>query len=446
MLQVVRGKAAWEAIQAANMFNDPPPEGMEYLLVKLHVRCTYDDKEQHSISTSDFKLTGDHLTLYPHANVVEPDPELDADLYKGGETTGWVAFLLPQEEGDLILIVDEVANWDEDRFRFIALEENTSIAVDSSLKAIKPNKAGLSREEPAAIGETVITEDWEITVLEVLRGEAAWQAIKAADKYSDPPEEGREYVVAKIAARNISIKDIASEISGNRFRATGSANVLYEHPWESAPKPPLDADLFPGGKTEGWVIAQVAVGESDIMLRFAPLFDFTGENTRFLALEKGASVTVDASLAKILPNDAGRSREEPAALGETAITEDWEFAILEVIRGEQAWERVQIANRYNDPPDEGMEYVLVKMRARYIGTEDAYKSIREGHCKLTGAENELYEVPSVVDPEPAFGLDLYPGGESTGWMTLEAKEGEADLVLVVTPSYSRRQTRYLALE
>jgi len=87
-LEVVRGDEAWQAIQAANQFNEPPPDGWEYILVKLWVKSTASDSEDHSIGSGDFKITGDRLLRYTSASVVEPDPPLDAKLFAEGETEG----------------------------------------------------------------------------------------------------------------------------------------------------------------------------------------------------------------------------------------------------------------------------------------------------------------------------------------------------------------------
>ncbi|MEW6713296.1 MAG: hypothetical protein AB1403_25975, partial [Candidatus Riflebacteria bacterium] len=91
VVEVKRGESAWQDIQAANMFNEVAPEGMEYLLVKIHAKSTYADSDEHSISGCDFDVTGDKLINYTcsMASVVEPDPQLDASLFSGGETEGW---------------------------------------------------------------------------------------------------------------------------------------------------------------------------------------------------------------------------------------------------------------------------------------------------------------------------------------------------------------------
>jgi hypothetical protein len=283
--QVVRGNEAWQLIQAANQFNEPAPEGMEYLLVRLHVKCTYDDNEEHPISESDFKVTGDRLIRYWTASVVAPDPQLDARLFQGGETEGWAVYLVGQAEGNLILIVDETFSFDEDRLRFIALDEGAAIRAAPELGNIKPTDLGTERQNPAPFGETVTTENWEVTVLEAVRGDRAWAMVQEANQFNDPPEEGMEYVAVKTSVRYISTVDEPETMDSTYFNSTDSANVLYDLPMVVDPSPALDVTLYPGGEYEGWVTLQAAQGGSGLLAVFDPPFTLTGRNRRFLSLE-----------------------------------------------------------------------------------------------------------------------------------------------------------------
>lgn len=285
VLEVVRGDEAWQAIQAANQFNEPAPEGMEYLLVKLHVKSTYADSDEHSISGSDFKVTGDRLIEYFTASVVEPDPQLDAQLFAGGETEGWSSYLIGQGESNLILIVDELLSFDENRLRFIALDDGASISVAPELSDIEPTDLGKERGSPAPFGEAVTTEDWQVTLLEVVRGDEAWTMVQEANRFNDPPEEGMEYIAVKVHVRYISTVDESAQMDGSYFKTTGSASVLYDWPSVVEPSPELSITLFPGGEYEGWVILQAAQDETDLIAVFEPLLDFSGKNKRFLSLE-----------------------------------------------------------------------------------------------------------------------------------------------------------------
>lgn len=285
VLETVRGDAAWQAIQSVNQFNDPAPEGMEYLLVRIHAKCTYADSEDHSISGADFDVTGDRLIVYSQAYVVDPEPALDARLYAEGESEGWISFAVGQGEGNLILIVDELMNWDSDRHRFIALDDGASISVSQDLSAITPTDLGEDRGSPAPFGETVITENYKVTILEVVRGEDAWAMIQEANMFNDEPAEGMEYVAFRVHIQYIGTDDEAESISEIFFDITGSANVVYDDPFVVAPDPVLDAKLYPGGETEGWVVLQVAIDETNIMAIFNPLFSFTDADKRFMSLE-----------------------------------------------------------------------------------------------------------------------------------------------------------------
>ena len=215
VIEIVRGDAAWQAIQSANQFNEPAPEGMEYLLVKIHVKCTYPDSDEHSIGGSDFKITGDHLIRYSQASVVAPDPNLEAQLYKDGETEGWVSFTVGKEEGNLILIYDELMSFDENSSRFIALDEGASVIVPPELSGIAPTDLGKDRSAPAPVGETIITEDWQVNILEVVRGEAAWTMAQAANQFNDPPADGMEYIAFRVHAKYIGTVDKTEQIDGS---------------------------------------------------------------------------------------------------------------------------------------------------------------------------------------------------------------------------------------
>jgi hypothetical protein len=285
VVDVVRGDPAWQALAATNQFNDPAPEGMEYLLVRLRVKSTYADNEEHNIGSGDFDVTGDRLALYSSALAVAPDPELNADLRTGGETEGWVPYLVGQGEGNLMLVVNELANFDETRFRYIALDDGAALGMDPALGAIAPTDAGRDPGSPAARGETVVTEDWEITLLDVIRGDEAWAAVQAASSVNDPPAAGMEYILARVHARYIATAEATDSIDGFSFKSTGSAGVVYDTPIVVGLEPELEASLFPGGQAEGWIAVVVAEDEADVALVFEPLFDFGGENVRYISIE-----------------------------------------------------------------------------------------------------------------------------------------------------------------
>jgi hypothetical protein len=219
------------------------------------------------------------------AMVVVPEPQLDATLYSGGETEGWVGFLVGKGEGNMMLAVNESLNFDEDAIRYIALDDGASVKVSPDLATITPNGLGKERQNPAAANEQIVTDDWEFSILEVIRGDEAWRMVQEANQFNEPPASGMEYITVKIHARYIGTEDKAQSINGSFFKSTGSANVAYDSPSVVGPSPSLDIYLYPGGEFEGWVVVQAAVSESEVSLVFEPTWDISSSSERFIALE-----------------------------------------------------------------------------------------------------------------------------------------------------------------
>lgn len=444
VLEVIRGEDAWALITQANQFNDPPSEGNEYILVRISATSTYADDEAHRISDSDFKLTGNRLVRYRPASVVSPEPELDAELFAGGQAEGWAVFEVGQEESELMLIVDELFSFDDDRFRYIALEPDAAIAVDPALAAIRPTELGVSRSEPAAPGEMVTVDNWEITVLDAIRGDDAWALIQQANQFNEPPADGNTYHLVRIGVRNVSSVDEANSIDGFDFNLTGGNLIFYDNPSIVEPDPSLDYYLYPGGMAEGWIAMESGAEETGLMLVFEPAFSFSDEDVRYLAIDEGASLGVPVEIAAVTANALGENRSAPATSSDVVITDNWEISVLETVRGDEAWLMAQEANQFNDPPEEGFEYIAIRIAARNVNDSDEHDSISDSNFSIVGSQSVQYDNPPVVDPDPALDARLYPGGRTEGWIVLQIAEGEEDLVLIFGESFSFDE-RYISL-
>ena len=87
----------------------------------------------------------------------------------------------------------------------------------------------------------------------------------------------------------------------------------------------------------------------------------------------------------------------------TLVAGAWEFKVVDTIRDDEAAELVNNANQFNDLAPDGQEYILVKLRERYLGTDnpDRGENINGSYLKIAGEKNVVYESPSVVPPKPA---------------------------------------------
>ena len=58
VLELLRGAEAAELVNSGTRKFDPPPEGYEYALAKVFLRCTNMDGNAHSIGISEMYITG----------------------------------------------------------------------------------------------------------------------------------------------------------------------------------------------------------------------------------------------------------------------------------------------------------------------------------------------------------------------------------------------------
>lgn len=103
VLDVERGETVWQELYAANMYNEEPKQGFEYLLTKVGVAYTSGESSTY-ISSSDFKAYAEGVGYGPTFVVLPKDrPGLDGvDLMPGGQTDGWICFEVPKNKQVLI--------------------------------------------------------------------------------------------------------------------------------------------------------------------------------------------------------------------------------------------------------------------------------------------------------------------------------------------------------
>ena len=99
----IRGDEANNIIKNANMFNDDPKNGYEYLLVKVKVKYV-SGEEPDNINPFNFKVYINGAG-YDDAFVVLPNnyPKLElVKLMPGSEVEGWLAYEVPKNKEVLI--------------------------------------------------------------------------------------------------------------------------------------------------------------------------------------------------------------------------------------------------------------------------------------------------------------------------------------------------------
>jgi len=376
--------------------------------------------------------------------------ELTGTADDGSMAEGYMVLVLGDTQAAIIMAVAPAGQWEVLQPAFEAMLDTFTFTGETagpvgSSGPVTTGDVGTSRANPIPLGSVGSAAQWDIQVLEVLRGDDAWDELLAASTWNEPPAEGFEYVVAKIAAERTG-NDEAKAISSVDFEVTGSGAVLYQVPWLTNPEPELDAELLPGGSTEGWLSFSVWEGEKDLILVYDEAWEWDDEPVYF-ALEEGAAVPMPDGLLPDGDAMVGLSRAEPAEVGTMIFEAPWEFQVREVIRGDDAYDMLLEANEFNEPPPEGLEYMLLRVHVRNLDTQEEAQEIDGSMFHVTGDNNVLYRYPYVVEPEPELEARLYPGGEWIGWLAFEIGLGEKNPILAFGDTFELGEDgRFVALE
>lgn len=97
--EYLRGDEAWQKIYAANRFNDPAPDGLEFILLRIKVVYNGEDKGPLEINEAAWSsVSKGRIFDTFDAFVCCLDPEFDFTLFAGGEAEGWVALLVSVDD------------------------------------------------------------------------------------------------------------------------------------------------------------------------------------------------------------------------------------------------------------------------------------------------------------------------------------------------------------
>jgi hypothetical protein len=111
LLQILRGKEAWEQVKAQDISKEPPKDGFEYILAQIkfgyfrRVRGNKDDP--YKLTESQFAaVSSDGKAEYEIPHILrQPEPELIGYTFKIGEVReGWILMQVPKDDKKPLLI------------------------------------------------------------------------------------------------------------------------------------------------------------------------------------------------------------------------------------------------------------------------------------------------------------------------------------------------------
>ena len=208
------------------------------------------------------------------------------DYYYADNSDGWHVSIC--YEGNNIMSIHIYALDDDDTSDSSSVDtepEANASAIDS--QPSNDSAVSYDRTNPAPINtaQTIDYRDYihsynaTVEVTEILRGTDAWKKIADANIFNSEPDEGYEYILAKIKVTANSVKDDAAlDINHFDFTAYSSDNVEYDNKRVTVvkPDPALDGKIFAGASREGYTVFAVKETDAAPKMVFGEQYDGTG--------------------------------------------------------------------------------------------------------------------------------------------------------------------------
>ncbi len=190
------------------------------------------------------------------------------------------------------------------------------------------------------------------------------------------------------------------------------------------------------------------------------------------ALQAGYAIGIDDAVLELVSRlktgelmlapevaSLGMSQRNPAPIGHTVrvvgppsyfgndTRSIHEISIEQVIRGEEAAPIVAAAYKWNPPPFEGNEYLLARIKIRYVrGPATGSDWIHQVDFRMLSGPRVVYDLPfGVVPVRPFLSARLYPGSVFEAWTTWEVATDDRNPVLVWGLDWYNRSTAFFSM-
>jgi len=275
VLEVITGQEATDRVTVANSFNDPPRDGFTYVLIRVAVENTGDHPLR--LDTDDFAIVGSSGLVRRFVGAVPPDPAVDAVVAPGATHEGWLVLGAPVDETSLALLYDSVTLLGSWADRAFALGSDTAVPAAAQPIAA-PSDAGTDPGSPVGIGDSVVTADWQVELLEVVQGDPVYdlyngdfrvQALERSDASDAAP-----WLALRIQVTNVRQGVTPSFLPPTAFMLVDSeGNAVPNTLTLTAANPDASGSYAPGASREGWVVFEVPtlyVESGESVVRFLP--------------------------------------------------------------------------------------------------------------------------------------------------------------------------------
>lgn len=127
------------------------------------------------------------------------------------------------------------------------------------------------------------------------------------------------------------------------------------------------------------------------------------------------------------PESATGTRANPAALGDTLSTDDWDIVVTSFTRNATA--EVMAENPFNDAPPAGSQYALVTLTVTYTGNESGLADFISA-AWVTESGNVITSYDNLAVAPDSLGGELYTGATASGNIVIAVPDGDSGLLRV----------------
>ena len=237
--------------------NDAPPDGLSYVLAQ--VTLVNNGQLPVPIATTDFPFTGTDGVLRRCPSIALPDQPLNVAIVPGDTFTGWTAGLV-NDLGNVVMLFDPAVSHGT---RFSA---TFALTDGATLPAFDPpgvtNDLGTDIAAPAATGDTVSTESWDVQLTEAIGTGAYYDISDYRVQALGVPDANGWGSLGYALGYSVTIRNRANQPQFFSWTALELVDDTGE-PWDhllamTQPKPPASVELLPGATWSGWygILAQ----------------------------------------------------------------------------------------------------------------------------------------------------------------------------------------------
>jgi hypothetical protein len=324
--EVVAGAEANALLVQTNPENPAAPDGLSYIATLVTVENRSD--RPLSIAQADFAVSGGDGILRRSPGAVLPDPPLHAVVAPGASSEGWVVSTVNDPAAALLWYDSATiaSGWGDAVF---ALAEGATLPAVEAIEGADTD-VGADPARPAAIGDTVRTGGWEVTVQDVIYGQEVFDLADFRLRALGSGYGGiGGFIGINVAVRNVS--PFAAYFATSALEIADPMGEPWDHTTTlTPPNPDVSREYLPGASGEGWVAFEPQRFATAELIRILP--SHVGGSPRYVAFVGGgadapaqdvvatpAPVAVDPGTAVVTTEDRVNLRSGPSASAEIVI-------------------------------------------------------------------------------------------------------------------------------